>query len=171
MIVLGVDPGASYTAAVVRDDDELLLASTFKRPEGMPPVTWAMACVRHVREILAQYPQIKLVGVEGIQAPRGFSNGKISMIQPGPLIFMAMVLGAVVSNLDDTHSVVIVPAKKNGAGDADSYPAALNGKRPKDLPGSNNAGTRRHEKSAWDIAGEVELLFANNYHLDAVKEL
>lgn len=169
MRVLGIDPGERNTAAVVREGDRVLFAATYVREDETPPFSWGLQCVHHIRdEVLGAYPDIEAIGLEGIQAPRGYSKGKLAPINPKPLIFMAIAAGSLADNLSRTHRLVIVPAKKNGAGPDDAYPSVLTGRRPKELPG-HSAGSRRHEKSAYDIAGEVPLLIANNYYLDTLQ--
>lgn len=167
MKTLGVDPGERNTAAVVRRGDEILFAATFVRHDDTPPFTWGRQCIQYIRdEVLDIFPDIDAIGLEGIQAPRGYSHGKLAPINPKSIIFTGVAAGMLADNLSRTHKLVIVPAKKNGAGDW--YPDVLNGRRPKDLPG-RSSGSRRHEKSAYDIAGEVPLLLANNYDLDTIK--
>lgn len=168
MRILGIDPGERNTAALVREGDMILYSGTFVRKDEVPPFLWGRQCVKYIRdEVLALYPDIEAIGLEGIQAPRGYSGGKLSPINPKPLIFMAIAAGTLADNLSQTHKLVIVPAKKNGSGPEDSYPDVLNGRRPKDLPG-RSSGTRKHEKSAYDIAGQVPLMLANNYDLDTI---
>lgn len=166
MKALGIDPGERNTAAVVRRGDDILFAATFVRHDDTPPFLWGRQCVNFIRaEVLSVFPGIEAIGLEGIQAPRGYSKGKLAPINPKSIIFTGVAAGMLADNLSRTHKLVIVPAKKNGAGDW--YPAELEGRRPKDLPGHSH-GSRRHEKSAYDIAGEVPLLLANNYELDTI---
>jgi hypothetical protein len=163
---LGIDPGARYTGVVVRDGDELLSASTIVRPPEIPAVSWALLVPRIIeREVVAAFPSIVAVGIEGISDPKGWQGGKKSPINPKDIIRAGMVLGACAERFHGRYPLVIVPPKKNGSGGF--YPAALTGRRPASLHGAaNGAGTRDHERSAWDIAGETPFLISDNFSLD-----
>lgn len=165
MKVIGIDPGAKYTGVSVRDLNEniILLSSTYVRPEEIPIVTWAVTLTEIIKnEVIANYPDAK-IGIEGISDPKGYSNGKKSPINPKHIIRAGIVLGALAAAFPNA---VIVPPGHNGTSRT-GYPAELNGRRPKTLPGqAKNAGTRAHEKSAYDVAGDVPFRIANNYKLD-----
>lgn len=168
LVSIGMDPGAKYTGISVRDllRDELLLSSTYVKPADEPMFAWGKRLGEIIQnDIVALFPNHQ-IGIEGIAAPRGFSNGKKSPINPKYVIFAAIVAGMLAQRFPDA---VIVPPGHNGTSRA-GYPDALNGRRPKDLPGiATGAGTRNHEKSAYDIAGEVPMLLANGYELDEQK--
>jgi hypothetical protein len=157
MICIGIDPGARYTGVSVRNiaEDTILWSSTYVRPEDTEMVEWARTvAVMIQKDVIDQFPGA-YVGIENITAPRGYSNGKLSPINPKYLIFAGIVLGAIAMHIPDAFAV---PPGKNGSSRAE-YPAVLNGRRPKDLPGSaKGAGTRNHEKSAYDVAGEIPFL-------------
>lgn len=165
MIVIGIDPGARYTGVVVRDlsENTILLSSTYVKPQETYIVTWAIEVSETIkREVVDAYPDA-LIGIEGISDPKGYSNGKKSPINPKHIIRAGIVLGALAMKFSDA---VIVPPGKNGSSRT-GYPDVLNGRRPKDLPGvSKGAGTRNHEKSAYDVAGDIPFRLANNYKLD-----
>lgn len=162
---MGIDPGAKYTGVSVQDlsTDELLLSSTYVKPDDMPMFAWAHALGQLIDDdVLAFFPN-RQIGIEGISAPRGFSNGKKSPINPKYVIFAAIVAGSLSQRYPDC---VIVPPGHNGTSRS-GYPDSLMGRRPKDLPGTAlGAGTRNHERSAYDIAREIPLLLANGYKLD-----
>lgn len=165
MITIGIDPGARYTAVLVRSGDTVLLSSTYVRPLDMGAVTWAVTVAGYIAtDVLPLYPDAP-VGVEGISDPTGFKGGKTASINPKSIIRTGIVLGAIAEAFKSRGIVVVAP-KKNGAGPEEDYPSVLNGRRPSDLPGVSVAGTRRHEKSAYDIAGEVILLISEGYFLD-----
>jgi hypothetical protein len=165
MIVIGIDPGARYTGVSVRDlaDNTILLSSTYVKPEDTQIVSWAIELANTIKdEVLSAYPDAK-IGIEGISDPKGYSNGKKSPINPKHIIRAGIVLGALAMMFQEA---VIVPPGHNGSSRT-GYPDVLNGRRPKDLPGSaKGAGTRNHEKSAYDVAGDVPFRIANNYKLD-----
>ena len=155
MPVLGVDPGARYTGVVLRDGDAVLHATTLVRvKDDTDPVEWARLCVTEIKIILFTVcpPETKM-GIEGVSVPKGFSNGKRAPINPGPILFAGVVLGAVSTAWPDA---VIIPPGGNGSQHITNYPPDLVGRRPAELPGSTNgAGTRDHEQSAYDVAGKA----------------
>lgn len=155
--VLGIDPGARYTGVVLRDGDAVLYASTLVRPDSLDPVGWARSVVATIRDVLAAHcPAGTRIGVEGVSTPKGFKGGRRSPIDPGAIVFAAVVLGAVIAAWPDA---VVVPPGGNGSQHITHYPPELVGRRPAGLPGSsNNAGTRDHEQSAYDVAGKAAKL-------------
>jgi len=168
-IVMGIDPGAKYTGVSVRNmiTDEILWSSTYVKPAETPMFIWGWELGELIEnDILSLFPTAK-IGIEGIAAPRGFSNGKKSPINPKYVIFAAIVAGMLAQRFPDA---VIVAPGHNGTSRS-GYPDVLNGRRPKTLPGSAlGAGTRNHEKSAYDVAGSVPLLVAEKYKLDQKSE-
>lgn len=156
MKTIGIDPGASYIGVVVRENNIPLYSATFMRPKDMNPLKWASYSANLVvKEVVSQHPDAK-VGIESVTPPNSHNQGKLSLNNPKWVIYLGMVAGAFVALLPDA---VCVRPGKNGSQPTDTYPKELIGRRPKDLPGSNGgAGTRNHEKSAWDVAGEVEFL-------------
>lgn len=153
--VLGVDPGARYVGIVLRDGDVVLLATTLVRDKSLSdPITWARLVLQEVQAILfTACPAGTRIGIEGVNAPSGFSGGKQHPLDPGPILFTGVVAGAVAGAFLDAH---IVPPGNNGTQNMTHYPAALQGRRPTDLPGSDHgAGTREHTRSAYDVAGKA----------------
>lgn len=164
MITIGIDPGGKYTGLSVRDGDKCLLSSTFVKPDDVPPISWAVQVAALVKEVVDQYPGAK-IGIEGVTVPNAYNQGKLALNSPKYIIRTAIVVGALAVQYPDA---VIVRPGKNGSQPINMYPDALQGRRPKELAGSNNnAGTRNHERSAWDIAGEVEFLLGQNVNLDS----
>ncbi len=156
--VLGIDPGFRYTGLVVRDGDAVLYAETLVRPkEQDDPVVWARTVAAQAQLLLfSQCPANTKVGIEGVSASKGFKNGKREPIDPAPLVFTGVVLGAVAGAFPEA---VIVAPGGNGSQHITNYPPSLVGQRPADLPGStNSAGTRNHEQSAYDVAGKAAVV-------------
>lgn len=153
MKTIGIDPGARYVGVVVRDGDSLLLASTYVRPIDMTPIEWARTVPFRVKaEVTDLYPDA-LIGIENVTEPQSHFNGKKSFLNPKNLISLGLAVGAFALMYPDA---TIIRPGKNGSQPVESYPVGLVGRRPKDLAGINEkAGTRNHEKSAWDVAGEV----------------
>lgn len=166
-VVIGIDPGATNTGVSVRNGDKVLLSSTYVKPKDMAPITWAVEVAQRVQEeVINLYPDA-LIGIEGVTVPNAYNQGKLALNSPKYIIWTALVVGAIAVN---NPNAVIVRPGKNGSQDLSSYPAELIGRRPKDLAGvSVGSGTRNHEKSAYDVAGEVEGLLRANYVLDTVK--
>jgi len=167
MPVIGIDPGPRYTAVSVREGDTVILSSTYVRPVEMQPVTWGVLVTKLIKEeIISLYPDAK-IGIEGISKPNPYNNGVKSLNDPKYLIYLGMVVGSLANEFPDA---VIVRPGRNGK--KEWYPEELLGRRPKDLLGSNNnAGTRNHERSAFDVAGEVESRLRDGYKLDTQEEL
>lgn len=167
MIVIGIDPGAVYTGVSVRNlaEGTILLSSTYVRPKDKEKeiVSWAVELALKIRsEVVEAFPEAK-IGIEGISDPKGYSNGKKSPINPKYIIKAGIVLGALAMAFPEA---VIVPPGHNGSSRT-GYPDVLNGRRPKDLPGNaKGAGTRNHEKSAYDVAGDVPFRLSHHYQLD-----
>ena len=154
MKTIGIDPGATYVGVVVRDGDKILLSSTYVKPKDMFPMAWASYSAHVViDEVVNQYPDAK-VGIESVTVPNAYNRGKLSLNSPKWVIYLGIVVGAFAALIPD--AVAVRPGKN---GSQANYPPELCGRRPKDLPGSaKGAGTRNHEKSAYDVAGEVEFL-------------
>lgn len=150
--LLGIDPGARYTGVVVRDMDIPVYSGIFVRPIEMSATDWALACIDHAKKVYDDYkPQH--VAIEGISDPKGFYKGKQAAINPKDIIRTGIVVGSLVATWPQA---IIVEPGGNGDRDESYYPDCLNGRRPKDLAGSNKgSGTRKHEKSAYDVAGKA----------------
>lgn len=150
--VLGIDPGARYTGIIVRDNDEPIYSAIFVRPVDMGSTDWALESVRLSLEVYETY-QPTHVALEGISDPKGFYKGQQAAINPKDIIRTGVVLGALVATWPEA---IIVDPGGNGDRHESFYPDALNGRRPKTLAGSNKgANTRKHEKSAYDVAGKA----------------
>lgn len=164
MITIGIDPGGKYTGVSVREGDKCLLSSTLVKPDGTAPIAWAVEVTNMVKEIVDRYPGAS-IGIEGVTVPNAYNQGKLALNSPKYIIRTAIVVGALAVQYPDA---VIVRPGKNGSQPISSYPEVLQGRRPKELEGSNNnAGTRNHERSAWDVAGEVEFLLGQKVKLDS----
>lgn len=166
--VIGVDPGARYTGVVIRDGDVPLYSATLVRPDSMSQTGWALHCVDEIRKVIDAHPGgILPVAVEGVRPPKGFVRGRKAPVNPGDIMFAAVVLGAVIGTWRDA---VIIPPGGNGSQHITHYPPALVGRRPKTLPGSSNgAGTRDHEQSAFDVAGKGAKLVYRPVERERVK--
>lgn len=154
--ILGIDPGYRYVGIVVRDGDVVLSATTLVRPDSIDdPFEWAEFVCEEARAIhFRDCPPGTKVGVEGVSAPKGFKNGQRASLDPKFILFTGVVAGAVFREFKG-EAVIVAPGG-NGSQHVTHYPPALVKQRPKDLPGSsNNAGTRAHEQSAYDVAGKA----------------
>lgn len=165
-IKIGIDPGPTYTAVSVIEDEVLILSTTYKRPAGdVPPVFWATEVAHMIqKEIIERWPDAD-IGIEGVVTPQSHFQGKKNLINPKTVIHTALVVGALAA-LNPT--AVIVRPGKNGS--QATYPEELTGTRPKTLEGKA-VGTRNHERSAFDVANQVPLLKKENYILDNQKSV
>lgn len=161
VISLGIDPGARYTALVVRDGDAVLHATTITRDKDQEPIPYAREVVARltpiVNEYKSRYPNL-VIGIEGVTDPKGFNRGKRAAINPAGIVRTGVTAGALAIALPEA---VIVPPGGSGSLHTSHYPPELQGRRPATLEGnSNGAGTRRHEQSAYDIAGKALIIHA-----------
>lgn len=152
---LGIDPGGVNTGVVVRDGNDVLYAATIVRPARMSIDEYARMVALHVAEVSREW-NVALAGVEGVKAPVGYDRGgrKSPLMRNAlqGLLDASVVLGTIVTLLPD--AVVVAPGG-NGAGPIYAYPTCLTGRRPADLPGTSGKAGRGHEKSAYDVAGQI----------------
>lgn len=150
IIAAGVDPGARYTGiSIIDNNDNVLLSSTLVRPLDVDINTWARFVVDEVDKIISAFPYVVL-GVEGTSDPKGFKGGRRAAINPKDIIKTGIIVGGLILTYRDA---VIIKPGGNGSAPVEFYPEVLINRRPAELPGSNNgAGTRNHERSAYDVA-------------------
>lgn len=150
IIAAGVDPGARYTGiSVIDNNGNILLSTTLVRPLEIDINTWARSVVDEVDTIISAFPYVVL-GVEGTSDPKGFKGGKRAAINPKDIIKTGIIVGGLILTYRDA---VIIKPGGNGSAPLEFYPDVLLNRRPAELPGSNNgAGTRNHERSAYDVA-------------------
>ena len=154
---IGIDPGSRNTAIVIRDGDKVILASTYVRQGDLDPVAYAFEVVDYFKTIRDDYPLLP-IGLEGITDPKGFNRGKRAAINPKDIIRTGVVVGAIAAVW--RADIIMIPPGGNGSQDISQYPASLQGRRPKTLLGnSHKAGTRRHEQSAFDVAGKASDIY------------
>lgn len=154
VIVIGIDPGSRYSAIIVRDGDIVLYASTIVRDGNQEPIAYARHVVTCVKEVVKEFPDA-IIGVESVTDPKGFKHGQRAALNPKDIVRTGVVAGAVAGVFENAF---IVPPKNNGSKHLSHYPALLQGRHPKSLPGSSvGAGTRRHEQSAFDVAEKALL--------------
>lgn len=154
IIAVGIDPGARHTAICVIDNETVLESSTYRRKDEDSAVEWARKNADYALHYRERYPDA-LMGVEGINDPKGFNKTGRAPINPKDIIRTGIALGAIVSILRD---IDIIPPDMNGDLHDSHYPVSLKGRRKKDLLGVYESNTRRHEKSAYDVARKLWLL-------------
>lgn len=157
VVVAGIDPGSRHSAIVIRDGDIPIHASTVTRDGNQDGISYAKIVISLMKpiidEYLEQYPDM-IVAIEGISDPKGFKGGRRAAINPKDIIRTGITVGALVAVFPDA---IIVAPGGNGSQHESQYPPSLKGRRPKDLDGdSTGAGTRRHEQSAYDVAGKAK---------------
>lgn len=151
IVIVGIDPGARYTGLSIIDGDEnILLASTIVRPVDEDNfIKWSKELATIIDDLIKDTPYIAL-GIEGVTEPKGFKNGVRSPMNPRDILRTGVVVGALSMHYKDA---IIIRPGGNGSRHDDDYPASLTGRRPANLPGDGGgSGTRRHEKSAFDVA-------------------
>lgn len=157
LVTVGIDPGPRNTAVCVREagTSTVLYSSTWRRDDETTPVEWAKEVVALIAaEVLPLFPN-RQVGYENVTVPQTHFRGQKSFLNPKHSIHLALIVGALAIVFPD--GMVVRPGK-NGSQPLDTYPEVLKGRRPKTLPGRNNAGTRDHERSAFDVAGVTEIM-------------
>lgn len=169
--ILGIDPGATNTGWVVLHEETgtVLHSSTVKRPSDMKPFTWAMLCVNRTDEEVSKF-NITKVGVEGVEEPNIYHNGKKSVLRPLFLINTAVVAGAYASRWEKLSPVIVRPSK-NGSRPKEEYPEELTGSRPKWLDGIPLPGIRNHERSSYDVAVKALLRYDEGYVYDQQEDM
>lgn len=161
---IGIDPGGRNVGIIVRDGNQVLHSTTYYRPDDSAPVEWAVNVQKRAHEeIISKYPNAK-IGIENVTKPNSHHQGQQKMLNPKFAIDLALVVGSFANAYPDA---VIVRPGKNGSQPVDTYPVELQGRRPKTLPGVNEAKTRNHERSAWDVSVTAETLHRENKKLDS----
>lgn len=163
LVVAGIDPGGRFTALSVlveNDEDEagaeVIYSGTFRRPDNSLPIDFVVDVSQEVDNVIADimndyHTSTLLVGLEGVNAPKGFVGGKRASLNPAGIIMTGIIAGGL--RVTFPEAVIVSPAG-NGSQPLETYPERLRGRRPKDLPGGT-AGTRNHERSAYDVAMKV----------------
>lgn len=163
--IVGIDPGPTYTGFTILENDEIVVSSTYKKPEDtLPPIHWAMEVAEKISEELKNWDNILVVGIEGAVAPQSHYQGKKNLLPPKYLVNLGLTAGVITGRLSTEHSIVIVRPGKNGSGK--NYPSALEGRRPSGLAGVTVPGVRNHERSSYDVANQAELLLREGYKYD-----
>lgn len=154
-IVLGIDPGAIWTAFAVRDGDTCLDSATAGRMV-LPDPDDDAAYVAHVIDLLntlvSRY-KVTEIHLESLTWPSSYLHGqrqkdrdrlRVGFNVARTAITYGAILGAV------SPVVLIAPAEHEKG----QFPKNLKGTRPKNFSRNENPrGDRRHEKAAFNIAG------------------
>lgn len=163
--VLGIDPGARWTAGVLRVGDAAVTGWTVGPGEDVDALSDpddVAAVARYVRRVVErieatmavmereQYPRRRLA-VETIRVPVGWRHGKRTAIQLTDWLIPRQVGVAIVGRYPTTR---LVPADGHGRRPLDDYPVELRRRRqPGWMPNEATRGERDHERAAYDIAG------------------
>lgn len=154
ILAVGIDPGARHTAICVVDNETVIESSTYKRLDEDSAVDWARKNADYAVSYKEKYPHAFLA-VEGINDPKGFNKKGRALLNPRDIIRTGIALGAIVAVIRD---IEVIPPDLHGDMHDSHYPLVLKGRRPKDLKGVYEGNTRRHEKSAYDVARKLWLL-------------
>jgi len=161
LTIVGVDPGARWTGVIARRGRDLLHGVVVENTAG-DRVPYAVAVCAEIRNGIEISGGNAVVAVEDVRAPCPHVNRRNgrALTNPGPIIETGVLLGWVLATFED---VVVVPPGGHGSNPLISYPGALvtasehaHMVRAKaQLKPAPQNSTRRHLRSAWDIAGTL----------------
>lgn len=155
-VIIGVDPGGAATGIVMRRGQHLDQRRTVERPGGLPRGAalvddYYLAAIAAELLDLYEADHVDGLAVEGLNTP----SPHLGMTNPGSIIAAGIVLGYVISWCVGRLDYVVVAPAGNGASPfPQAYPAELLDRGGRVAP----KGQRRHERSAWDVAGAGALL-------------
>lgn len=165
--VLGIDPGARWTAGVLRVGSTAVTGWTLgpttadgrRDPAALDDPDDLEALARYVARVLERVDRTYemaerevgpcRVAVEAIHVPVSHRHGKRSRISLVDWLTPRSVVVAVLTAYD----AVLIPPAGHGRGPLESYPAVLRRKRPEGWINEAPRGERDHERAAWDVAG------------------
>lgn len=168
-VTVGIDPGGQ-TTGIVAIIGKNLVGHTLCRRDTQPLAQFAVSVGAKVNAIvydLLNENQSVTVKIEEVVPPKGRVKGKRAAINPGSLIGVSMVYGAILNelasiadHLSPRLAIVLIAPRKHG-----STPATLTGQRlheymhgryPQALlpsaPDAKYSDIMRHCRSAYDIA-------------------
>jgi hypothetical protein len=155
---IGVDPGARFTAATLRDGRNLIDFRVIERVEdeteiGVGPRYWDE--ITYAVEELHRHTSRPRIAVEGVRPPNSHHQGQKKFTRPIDVMALAATFAAVLTRCP---GATIVPPDGNGSGMLAGYPEELvtAGERRhglmREAPHSSKIS---HARSGWDIAGEA----------------
>ncbi|MGH3574118.1 MAG: hypothetical protein ACRDUW_20235 [Pseudonocardiaceae bacterium] len=172
LAVIGIDPGARWTAAVLRVGDHPVHGWTLGPVNRLGeldvaaldnPDDWA-AFGRYAGRVLDALGQLVTeaeqhhgavrVAIEAMNVPVGWrsvGHGRYNRLPLADWLTPTRTVAAVIGAYPDARLVL---PDKLGRRPADAYPHELRGPRPADWgPGEARRGERDHERAAYDVAG------------------
>jgi len=176
---IGVDPGARWVGLCARVGREVVDASTVGRDDdGADPTAdrlWVEKVLARVDALMATHGADAMaaggtwrVAVEAVVQPKGGVEGRrvpASARVGWNVAQAALIYGSVLAVFP--AAIIVAPAhhgerhllRWGGSGAAAScYPPELCRYRPREfMPTDHPSGDRRHERSAYDVAGVAEL--------------
>ncbi len=170
--VIGIDPGARWTAAVLRVGDHPVNGWTYGPVNRLGeldaaalsnPDDWAAfgryagrvldALGQLVTEAEKQHGAVR-VAIEALNVPVGWrsvGHGRYNRLPLVDWLTPCRMVAAVLGAYPDARLVL---PDQLGRRPAEDYPRELRGPRPADWgPGEARRGERDHERAAYDIAG------------------
>jgi len=170
--VIGIDPGARWTAAVLRIGDHPVYGWTYgpvNRLGELDPAAlsnpddWA-AFGRYAGRVLDALGQLVTdaerrhggvrIAVEALNVPVGWrsvGHGRYNRLPLADWLTPCRMVAAVLGAYPDARLVL---PDQLGRRPAEDYPRELRGPRPADWgPGEARRGERDHERAAYDVAG------------------
>ena len=171
LAVIGVDPGARWTAGVLRFGDYAAIGWTLGPTDvhGMPQAAaldnhddWH-AATRYLSRIVAQVeatadyadrhrPSGVRIAVEVPRVPTGFISGRYNRIALSDWLTPQRVTAAIVAAFPGAR--LVLPDQLGGKGSASDYPRELRGARPPHWWANETKKRERdHERAAYSVAG------------------
>ena len=141
MSLIGIDPGATHTAIVVRTQTELLDRAYVHRAPDMQRQRYCIQVCDIAKHLIERH-EVRQVTIEAVVRP----SPHIRITNVEPLLGTAMTFGALMRACEDWPlSVTTGFCHPNRFGQApiECYPEAI--RRPK-------TGMNAHYRAAWDIA-------------------
>lgn len=172
LAVIGIDPGARWTAAVLRIGDHPVHGWTYGPVNRLGeldvaaldnPDDWA-AFSRYAGRVLDALGKLVTeaekhhggvrVAIEAMHVPVGWrsvAHGKYNRLPLADWLTPTRMVAAVLGAWPDAR---LVAPDHLGRRPAENYPRELRGARPADWgPGEARRGERDHERAAYDVAG------------------
>lgn len=168
LAVIGVDPGARWSAGVLRAGDAALWGWTLgprndrDQPTALSTVDDMESITRYADRVIAQiddtiahaeslgHKRIR-IGVESVRRPTLYRSGQRVTIPLSDWVIPYALVMAIHGAYPDAR---LVPPARNGGRDRLSYPPELQRHRPPYWPANEaRRGERDHERAAYDVAG------------------
>jgi hypothetical protein len=144
-IVVGIDPGGSWTGIVVRRGADAIWVDAVHRGDEVGDAGWLTHVLASLNAAMAEAASLQqgkgLLAVEDVVAP----NPHVRVTNVAALLATAKVVGMVLA----VHpTAILVRPGGHGSAPLASYPPNLVGDRER-----AGSGRLKHARSAYDVAG------------------